>query len=150
MLGVAFYLSETRHAREPENRQAMVIRQAVQNNDVTALERAVRRGANPNARDSFGGAVLLDVREPEIAAALIRLGADVDVLDDRDGDTPLIRAARMGNVALVRVLLAGNASVHAETTSGATALSEAVRGGHDEVAALLREAAANSNLERAR
>lgn len=150
MLGVAFYLSETRHAREPENRQAMAIREAVQNNDVAALERAVRRGANPNARDSFGGAVLLDVREPEIAAALIRLGADVDILDDRDGDTPLIRAARMGNVALVRVLLAGNASVHAETTSGATALSEAVRGGHDEVAALLREAAANSNLERAR
>ena len=150
MLGVAFYLSETRHSREPENRQAMAIRQAVQDNDIPALERAVRRGANPNARDSFGGAVLLDVREPEIAAALIRLGADVDVFDNREGDTPLIRAARMGNVALVRVLLAAGANVRVETASGATALSEAVRGGHDEVAALVREAAANSNLERAR
>ena len=150
MLGVAFYLSETRRAREPENRQAMAIREAVQDNDVAALERAVRRGANPNARDSFGGAVLLDVREPEMAAALIRLGADVDVFDNRDGDTPLIRAARMGNLALVRVLLAAGASVRVETASGATALSEAVRGGHDDVATLLREAAENTNLERAR
>ena len=146
MLGAAFYLSETRHAREPENRQAMAIRQAVQDHDIEALERAVRRGANPNARDSFGNFVLLDVRDPEIAAALIRLGADVNISDDRDGDTPLIRAARMGNVALVRVLLAGGASVRAETTGGATALSEAVRGGHDEVARLLREAAASGDL----
>ena len=144
MLGVAFYLSETRHAREPQERQASVIRSAVQAHDVAALERAVRRGANPNARDSFGGAALLDVREPAIADALIRLGADVDIRDHRDGETPLIRAARRGDAALVRILLAAGANVRAESTTGATPLGEATRDGHEEVVVLLRAAAART------
>ena len=142
MLGAAFYMSETRHAREPEDRQASAIRQALQDRNVPALERAVRRGANPNARDTYGLAPLLDVREPAMAAALIRLGADVDVRDHRDGETLLIRAARYGDVALVRVLLDAGASLHAESMGGATALAEATRSGHDEIATLLRQAAA--------
>jgi ankyrin repeat protein len=92
----------------------------------------------------YGDAVLLDVREPAIAAALVRLGADVDARARGDGETLLIRAARIRSVELVRVLLAAHASVYAETMDGATALSEAIRGGHDEVAALLREAGAGT------
>ncbi|HEX2457976.1 MAG TPA: ankyrin repeat domain-containing protein [Vicinamibacterales bacterium] len=148
MLGLAFYLSETRYTRESEDGQATAIRLAVQDHDVAALERAVRQGANPNARDTFGDAVLLDVREPEMAAALIRLGADVDVRHRDDADTPLIRAARMGNVELVRVLLAGHANLYAQTATGATALSEAVRGEHADVVALLRAAGADRPAER--
>ena len=142
MLAGAFYLSETRYARQPEADQASAIRSAVQDNDVAALERVVRQGANPNARDVFGDAVLLDVRDPAMAAALIRLGADVDVRHREDGDTPLIRAARMGNGDLVRVLLAAHADVRATMAGGATALDEAQRGGHEDVLALLRAAAA--------
>jgi len=144
MLGLAFYLSETRYSRESEERQASAIRSAVQDHDVRALERTVRRGANPNARDPFGEPVLLDVREPEIAAALLRLGADVDVRDKEYGETPLIRAARMGNLELVRVLLASHASLHAETKTGATAFSEAVRGEHTDVVELLHAAGADA------
>ena len=55
----------------------------------------------------------------------------------------MIRAARMGIVDLVRVLLAARADVHARMASGETALSEAVRGGHDDVVALLRAAGAD-------
>lgn len=150
MLGVAFYLSETRHAREPENTQATAIRVAVQDNDIAALERAVRRGADPNARDSFGDVALLDVRQPEIAAALIRLGADVDARHREGGDTLLIRAARMGDVALVKVLLAAHANVHIKDARGETALSEAVAAGHDEIAVLLRAAADSALVERPR
>ena len=142
MLGVAFYLSETRHMREPESEQASVIRQAVQDNDIAALERAISRGANPNALDTFGNFVLLDVREPEMAAALIRLGAFVDARDREGGDTLLIRAARMGDAGLVKVLLAAHANVQITNATGATALSEAVRERHDEIAALLRAAGA--------
>ena len=144
MLGVAFYLSETRYARETEDRQASAIRSAIQDGDVAALERVIRQGANPNARDAFGDAVLLDVRDPAMAAALVRLGADVNVRHRGDADTPLIRAARMGNVEIVRLLLAAHADVHARMTSGETALSEAIRGGHDEVVALLRAAGADA------
>jgi hypothetical protein len=144
MLGAAFYMSETRYAREPEDRQASAIRSAIQDNDVAALERVVRQGANPNARDTYGDVVLLDVREPAMAAALVRLGADVNVRHRDDADTPLMRAARMGNVELVRILLAAHADVHARMTGGETALSEAIRGGHDEVVALLRAAGADA------
>jgi hypothetical protein len=144
MLGIAFYMSESRHGREPDDRQATVIRLAVQDNDVAALERAVRRGANPNARDTFGDMVLLDVRDPAMAAALIRLGAEVDARDRESGDTLLIRAARMGNLPLVTALLAASANVHAANTAGATPLSEAIRGGHDDVAAALRRAGAST------
>jgi hypothetical protein len=142
MLGLAFYLSETRHTRETEAGQAAAIRRAVQDGDITALEHAVRRGANPNARDSFGDVALLDVREPAIAAALIRLGADVDARHRDDRDTLLIRAARMGDAALVKVLLAAGANAQIENARGETALREAVEGGHDEVVALLRAAIA--------
>ena len=150
MLGVAFYLSETHHAREPENTQATAIRVAVQDNDIAALERAVRRGADPNARDSFGDVALRDVRQPEIAAALIRLGADVDARHREGGDTLLIRAARMGDVALVKVLLAAHANVHIKDARGETALSEALAAGHDEIAVLLRAAADSALVERPR
>ena len=150
MLGLAFYLSETRHAREPGSKQATAIHLAVQDNDIAALERAVRRGADPNAQDTFGNFVLLDVREPAIAEALIRLGANVDVRDHEGGDTLLIRAARMGNTELVKVLLAAHANVQVENATGATALSEAMREGHDEVATLLRAAAEGALVERPR
>lgn len=144
MLGAAFYMSETRYARETEADQASAIRLAIQHGDVAELERVVRQGASPNARDTYGDAPLLDVRDPAMAAALVRLGADVDVRHREDGDTPLIRAARMGIVDLVKVFLAAKADVHAATKDGATALSEAVRGGHEEVAALLRAAGADA------
>jgi hypothetical protein len=144
MLGVAFHLSETRYARQPEAEQASAIRRAIQDADPAALARVVRQGADPNARGTFGDPVLLDVRDAPMAAALVRLGADVDVRDADSGDTPLIRAARLGLVDLVTVLLAAHANVHARTASGATALSEAVRGGHAEVATLLRDAGAEA------
>jgi hypothetical protein len=147
MLAAAFYLSETRYARAPEADQASAIRLAIQDNDLAGLERVVRQGANPNARDTFGDAVLLDVRDAAMAAALVRLGADADVRHRANRDTPLIRAARMGDAALVRVFLAAHADVHAATTDGATALSEALRGGHEEVAALLRAAGADRGGE---
>jgi hypothetical protein len=144
MLAGGLYLSETRYARVSEADQASAIRIAVQDHDVAALERVVRQGANPNARDVFGDPVLLDVREAELASALIRLGADVDVRHREDNDTPLIRAARMGLTPLVRVLLDARADVHAEMTDGATALSEARRGGHDEVVSMLLAAGAGA------
>jgi hypothetical protein len=143
MLGGAFYLSETRYARVPEADQATALRLAIQHDDVAELERVLRQGADPNARDSFGDAVLLDVRDPVLAAALVRAGAHVDVRYRDGGDTPLIRAARMGLADLVQVLLAGKADVHAANTYGATAWSEATDGGHAEVLTLLRAAGAD-------
>jgi hypothetical protein len=144
ILAVAFYLSETRYARVSEADQATAIRLAIQHGDVAELERVIRQGANPSARDTFGDAVLLDVREPTLAAVLVRSGANVDVRHRDGGDTPLIRAARMGIADLVKVLLSGGANVHAAAANGDTAWSVATGGGHDEVLSLLRAAGANA------
>jgi ankyrin repeat protein len=48
----------------------------------------------------------------------------------------------MGNTPLVKVLLAAGANVRIANATGATALSEATDGGHDEIVALLRAAGA--------
>ena len=136
--------SEAQPSFDVGSARATAIRLAVQHGDVGELERVLRQGADPNARDTFGDAVLLDVRDPALAATLVRLGANVDVRHREDGDTPLIRAARMGIVDLVQVLLAGGADVRAATTSGETAWSAAIRGGHDEVLPLLRAAGAEA------
>lgn len=142
ILGGALYLSETRHAREPAEQQASVVWIAVQEGDVAALERAVRRGANPSALDVFGGAALHSTRDPAMVAALIRLGADVNVRRRESGETPLIVAARAGNAAIVRMLLGAGADVHLRSHDGTTAMGEAVRVGAEDVVALLRSAGA--------
>jgi hypothetical protein len=146
-LAAAFYLSETRYARQPAHAQASAIRLAIQNDDVAALERVVRQGANPNALDAFGDPVLLDVRKPAMVAALVRLGADVNVRDREDGSTALIRAVGDGDAERIRVLLAAGADVHAATKHGETALSAAVDNGRVEIAALLRAAGADTKAE---
>jgi ankyrin repeat protein len=50
----------------------------------------------------------------------------------------------MGNVELVKVFLAAKADVQSTTRDGATALTEAIRGGHEEVVGLLRAAGADA------
>jgi hypothetical protein len=141
-LALAFYMSETRHQREPAHEQAAMINAIVERGDIAALERAVHRGADPNARDLLGDVPIMDVRDPVMAVTLIRLGADVNAVDGNDGDTPLIRAARSGDADVVRILLASGANVHVQTSSGVTALGEATGGGHEEVVTLLRLAGA--------
>src|SRR5262245_5474267 len=61
--------------------------------------------------------------------ALIDGGADVNA-SDRDGVTPLMRAASAGRGDVVRLLVASRADVNAKTSGGATALMMASLGGY--------------------
>ena len=79
-----------------------------------------------------------------MAAALVRLGADVNVRHRDDADTPLIRAARMGNVELVRILLAAHADVHDRMTDGRDDAQRSNPGRPRRVVALLRAAGADA------
>jgi hypothetical protein len=139
-LTLAWYMSETRHARETPEQQIRVLLRALDADD-GSLERAVRRGAAPDARDASGTPLLLQIDDPAKVQALIRAGATVDVRD-QTGETPLIRASRLGHLAVVQVLLGAGADVHARTVSGGTALSEARRGAHAEVVEVLQRARA--------
>ena len=140
LLAVAWYMSETRHARETPDQQVRVLLQALDRDD-ESLERAVRRGASPDASDAGGTPLLLQLDDPAKVRALIGVGATVDIRDGA-GETPLIRAARLGHLALVQALLAAGADVQSQTASGATALSEARRGVHADVVEALERAGA--------
>ena len=60
------------------------------------------------------------------------------------GDTPLIEAARGGDVEVVRLLLSAGADVERADSSDCTPLIYAARGGHVEVERLLLSAGADT------
>jgi hypothetical protein len=84
--------------------------------------------------------------------SLAKAGADAKSAD-RDGNTPLITAARYGNMNVVRHLLTAGADVGAKNSRGETALDAAVQSGDAGTVKLLearqKAAAAMSPAENA-
>lgn len=88
-------------------------------NRVRTVEALLQHGARPNQRFTYrspvDGRVEADrvalhyASSPEVAAALIRAGADVSAAD-AVGTTPLMRAAFHGHTGVVRALLDAGAS----------------------------------------
>jgi hypothetical protein len=146
LLGAMVYMSETRHAREPEEQQWSTVLGATQDRDPAALERVVRRGANPNARDASGKTVLFAVRGPEKVRALLRLGADPNARDRETGEGPLTTFARYGDLDSVRLLVEAGAAVDAASMRGVTPLAAAIEGGQDGVAEYLRSRGAKEPI----
>ena len=71
----------------------------------------VKRGANVNARNSYGSTALHRAAshgDPKVAAILLQHGAEPNVVDE-DGDTPLTSAVSLRHVAVVQQLLASHA-----------------------------------------
>jgi ankyrin repeat protein len=98
-----------------------------------------------NARDYNGDTGLLiaiNRRDEEWTLFLLSQGADPNVAA-RDGQRPLIAAARLGFTTAVAQLLARNAKVDAENKMGETALIAAVQQRHAPVVRLLLAAGAN-------
>jgi hypothetical protein len=81
-------------------------------------------GANPNAMNDNGGTPLgwSVYLAPDVGQLLLKAGAHVDGASDRDGRTPLWRAACAGNTDLVGVLLAAGADPTV-SVSGKSALA---------------------------
>jgi|GEM_PF-372398 len=65
---------------------------------------------------------------------------------DRHGHTPLIDAAREGNIALVKDLLEKNVDIEGKSLKGKTALHYAAANGKVEVARLLLRKGADANV----
>jgi len=81
-----------------------------------------------------------------ILADLLAKGAHVEARNPNTGDTPVILAARAGNLAFVKALLARGADVNAANKTGATALSSAFNGNRaNEIVKALLAGGANAN-----
>ncbi len=130
------------------------------------------RGADPNARDQRGGTPLYAAAlrgHREIAKLLLDGGATMDIISaallDRaeqidqllktspglanqwqEGSFPLLWAAKKGNVAAAKALLAGGAKVDMATPGGKTPLLAAALEGHKAVTEVLIAAGAKPDL----
>ncbi len=77
----------------------------------------------------------------DVCKYLLQKGANIDALS-LNGTTPLMMAVRGGNIETARLLLWEVADAKIKNDAGATALQWALKSGHTDLAALLRQAGA--------
>jgi ankyrin repeat protein len=135
--------------------------------NVAAAKRLLRAGAQVDARERWGGQTPLhwaaSQNQPQMIQLLLAKGADANahaaVRDwqrrvtaegrpkdmNRGGFTPLLYAARDGNLASVQALIAGHADVNLADPDGTTPLLLTLINGHWDTAQLLIESGADVN-----
>jgi ankyrin repeat protein len=141
--------------------------------DLTSMKALLARGAEVNAKEPAHDQTALmwaaSQKHPDVVAALIEKGANVKARSraytqtvtsevtqragreelnytvTRGGSTPLLFAARVGDVESARILLAAGADANDVLPNGMSALVEAAHSGHQEVGILLLENGADPN-----
>jgi hypothetical protein len=99
-----------------------------------------------NIRNEQGHTLLMETTEPAVADWLIERGVDINAADNND-ETALMIAASDGRTEIVRRLIAAKAELNRKSSSyQRTALMDADRRNHPEVAALLRAAGAEDDV----
>jgi hemoglobin len=97
----------------------------------------IRAGADPDAREPEGHTSLYRARTGEVARVLLAAGAAVDVVSGPTRGTALHQAARHGCVSVVQALLEYGAAIDARDAKGQTPLRRAVNCRQPEVVRLL-------------
>jgi ankyrin repeat protein len=115
---------------------------AVAAKNVEAIKMLLDHGADINARDKESNfAVYKAVAEKnfEITELLINRGADINMAWTGywEGWTPLMKACRLGDIDIARMLMKHGADVEAVTKDGKTPMDIAAENGHDEIVVLL-------------
>jgi uncharacterized protein len=124
---------------------------AIERGDLTGVQALLRQGADPQStwrgfqllsgrdqdrRRYFDTSPLiraLQLKQPDIAAALVEHGADVNARD-ASGTPALMLAAQQGRTALVKLLLDGGADVQATDRDGQTILRSKTSAEHGQPA----------------
>lgn len=128
-----------------EGRRMSTLFEALWNGDDDGVVRALRDGADPEAREDGETALYRAAvgNQPVAVRLLLAAGADPGRRSgEDDGDLPLCGAACGGHAEVVRALLAAGADPDQEEGYGFTALAWALRLGHAEVVRELLEAGA--------
>ena len=134
------------NATLPAGETALMTAARTGNAEVVSL--LLAHGADVNAKETERGQTALmwavDGKRAEAASALIEHGADVHTRSN-GGFTPLLFAARQGDVDSARILLAAGANVNESTPDYGSALVVASASGREALAAFLLEKGADPN-----
>ena len=147
-----------------------VLMECARTGDVRAVTALLAAGAQVNAKESVNDQTALmwavAQRHPRVVEALIEIGADIRARSRtysqnvqtgnragggevssvfRGGSTPLLFAARVGDVESATLLLAAGADVNDRLPDGATALVVAAHSGHGQLGAFLLDKGADPN-----
>ena len=115
------------HGVDIERVGVVALFDAIDNGDVDSVRRLVGGGVSTESvkPGNFSAPAMIwtiYARQPEIAIALIELGADINATDSRQ-DTPIIKAAQYQFVEVVTELLERDANVGAINRFGVDALT---------------------------
>jgi ankyrin repeat protein len=122
---------------------------AARRGDAAAVRGLLQQGGDVNGAEGDGMTALhwaAERGDQDLAALLLRSGADPAVVTRIGRHTPLHVAATRGHLAVVRQLVAAGAEVGAETTTGAVPLHFAAASGSGETVALLLDHGADVNV----
>jgi hypothetical protein len=134
------------HSEVTARDRAKAAFEAADKGDLTRLAGLVRRGMDLDIRNDQGHTLLMETKEPAVAAWLIERGVDVNAADE-DGETALMLAAGDGRTEIVKRLIEAKAELNRRSSSyQRTALMDADSRHHAEVAALLRAAGAEDDV----
>ena len=122
------------------------LQNAARTGDLTLLRSRLRAGDSPNARDAAQRTPLINaVIGGQLGAVRLLLASHADVnAQDVNGITALIEAADKGRARSAGLLIQAKADVNIRTRGLGTALNAAERAGHNDIAAMLRNAGAQS------
>lgn len=107
------------------HRTAPLLHIAARNGQTSAVDFLLKRGANPNLRDSSGSTCLYRVvgaGDGPVFQMLLKAGADPNLRSSDYGWTPLILATVLSSTNMVRSLIAAGADVNLPDSGGATPL----------------------------
>lgn len=126
--------------------------EAVEDANVDSVKNLLEKGADVNTTDTYGRTPLrLAVDEDEnatkIVKALLEKGAEPDKVRDTNMTTPLQIAAEIGNVEIVKALLAAGADANIRNNHNKTPLELAEYEGQTEVMKIIQEHVYQKKLE---
>ena len=117
----------------------------------TIVRLLLSRGADPNIATSESWTPLhwaAYLGKHESVKLLITAGAQVNTQESRFGHTPLVSAARTGDLDVIQTLLESGADPKIFTKDGRVAYQVALQYQHPEAADLIRTYSANDRLPR--
>ncbi|XP_073426903.1 B-cell lymphoma 3 protein [Dendrobates tinctorius] len=148
---VALLLQHKANPLIPDRNGQTCVHLACEYGSIRSLEVLMRAGIRDLETTNYHGMTALHVairsERRDITICLLEHGADVNAVDLKSGQTPLIQAVESGSEELVSLLLQKGAEVNGSTYAGSTALHVASGRGLHEITRLLLRSGADGSIK---